>query len=134
MDGEPVWVTVSASWRESGILGGWCLVSYHITDDQVRVYLYNTRSGASFFPATGLRYILVGLPPQAGGIVMLIITVQVNAPAGQAIGIKEDLAMYLERWGDARVVSVEQRPQPQMEQMTIGGKGYAERDMSRMRR
>lgn len=50
MDGEPVWVTVSASWRESGILGGWCLVSYHITDDQVRVYLYNTRSGASFFP------------------------------------------------------------------------------------
>ena len=44
---------------------------------------------------------------------MLIITVQVNAPAGQAIGIKEDLAMHLERWGDARVVSVEQRPQPQ---------------------
>ena len=41
---------------------------------------------------------------------MLIVTVQVNAPAGQAIGIKEDLAMYLERWGDARVVSVEQRP------------------------
>ena len=67
-------------------------------------------------------------------IAMLIITVQVNAPAGQAIGIKEDLAMHLERWGDARVVSVEQRPQPQMEQMTIGGKGYAERDMSRMRR
>ena len=65
---------------------------------------------------------------------MLIITVQVNAPAGQAIGIKEDLAMHLERWGDARVVSVEKRPQPQMEQMTIGGKGYAERDMSRMRR
>ena len=65
---------------------------------------------------------------------MLIITVQVNAPTGQAIGIKEDLAMYLERWGDARVVSVEQRPQPQMEQMTIGGKSYAERDMSRMRR
>jgi hypothetical protein len=75
-----------------------------------------------------------GWPPQAGGIAMLIITVQVNAPAGQAIGIKEDLAMHLERWGDARVVSVEQRPQPQMEQMTIGGKGYAERDMSRMRR
>ena len=65
---------------------------------------------------------------------MLIITVQVNVPAGQAIGIKEDLAMHLERWGDARVVSVEQRPQPQMEQMTIGGKGYAARDMSRMRR
>ena len=65
---------------------------------------------------------------------MLMITGQVNVPAGQAIGIKEDLAMHLERWGDARVVSVEQRPQPQMEQMTIGGKSYAERDMSRMRR
>lgn len=65
---------------------------------------------------------------------MLIITIQVNAPANQAMGIKEDLAMRLERWGDARVVSVEQKPQPQMEQMTIGGKGYVERDMSRMRR
>lgn len=66
--------------------------------------------------------------------VMLIITVQVNAPAGQAIGIKEDLAMHLERWGDARVVSVEQKSQPQMEQMMIGGKGYVERDLSRVRR
>lgn len=65
---------------------------------------------------------------------MLIITVQVNAPVGQAIGIKENLAMHLEQWGDARVVSVKQCPQPQMEQMTIGGKGYGERDMSRMRR
>ena len=65
---------------------------------------------------------------------MLIITVQVNAPAGQAIGIKEDLAMYLERWGDARVVSVEQRPQPQMEQMTIGGTAYVDRTMPRLRR
>ncbi len=64
---------------------------------------------------------------------MLIITVQVNAPAGQAIGIKEDLAMYLERWGDTRVVSVEQKPQAQMEQMTIGGTGYVERPMSWMR-
>ena len=50
---------------------------------------------------------------------MLRIVLEVNAPAGQAIGIKEDLAMYLERWGDARVVSVEHRPQPQMEQMTM---------------
>lgn len=65
---------------------------------------------------------------------MLIITVQVNAPAGQAIGIKEDLAMHLERWGDARVVSVEEKPQAQMEQMMIGGKSYVERPMSRMRR
>lgn len=42
---------------------------------------------------------------------MLIITIHVDAPPGQAIGIKEDLAMYLERYGDARVVSVvEERP------------------------
>lgn len=65
---------------------------------------------------------------------MLIITIQVNAPANQAMGIKEELAMHLERWGDARVVSVEQRPQPYMEQMMIGGKDYGERTMPRMRR
>ena len=42
---------------------------------------------------------------------MLIITIHVDAPPGQAIRIKEDLAMYLERYGDARVVSVvEERP------------------------
>ena len=52
---------------------------------------------------------------------MLIITIEVNARPGQAIGIKEDLALYLERYGDARVVSVEEAPQRQMEQMTIGG-------------
>ena len=39
---------------------------------------------------------------------MLIITIKVDAPAGQAIGIKEDLAMYLERFGDSRVVRVEE--------------------------
>lgn len=64
---------------------------------------------------------------------MLIITVQVNAPANQAIGIKEELAMHLERWGDARVISVEQKPQPEMEQMTMGGKGYVERPVQGMR-
>ena len=37
---------------------------------------------------------------------MLTITIQVNVRSGTAIGIKEDLAMYLERYGDARVVSV----------------------------
>ena len=39
---------------------------------------------------------------------MLIITVHVNAPAGQAIGIKEQIAQDLERYGDTRVVSVEE--------------------------
>ena len=66
---------------------------------------------------------------------MLIITIQVNAPPGQAIGIKEDLALYLERYGDARVVSVEEAPQRQMEQMTIGGGSYREeKRVSRVRR
>lgn len=49
---------------------------------------------------------------------MLTITVQVDRPAGQAIGVKEELAMYCERFGDVRVVSVtETHP----EQMKIGG-------------
>lgn len=67
---------------------------------------------------------------------MLVITIHVNARAGQAIGIKEDLAMFLERYGDARVVSVEEIPQKQMEQMTIGGGAYHEQKkrVSRVRR
>ncbi len=49
---------------------------------------------------------------------MLTIIVEVDRPAGQAIGVKEDLAMYCEKLGDARVVSVtETRP----EQLKIGG-------------
>lgn len=51
---------------------------------------------------------------------MLIFTIQVNARPGQAIGIKEDLVMYLERFGDARVVSVEET-QPQYQQMELYG-------------
>lgn len=46
---------------------------------------------------------------------MLIITVEVNAPAGQAIGIKEHLAMYLERFDDTKVVSVEEKLPEQLE-------------------
>jgi hypothetical protein len=37
---------------------------------------------------------------------MITIVIEVDAPEGQAIGIKEDLAMYLEQFGDARVVEV----------------------------
>lgn len=51
---------------------------------------------------------------------MLAIIVQVDAPPGQAIGIKEDLAQYLERFGDAKVVSVtEDLP----EQLRLGASG-----------
>ena len=65
---------------------------------------------------------------------MLIITIEVNARSGQTIGIKEDLALYLERYGDARVVSVEEAPQRQMEQMTIGGGAYHEQQKKRVSR
>lgn len=50
---------------------------------------------------------------------MLVITVHVNAPPGQAIGIKEQIAQDLERYGDTRVVSVEV-VQPTYRQMQIG--------------
>ena len=49
---------------------------------------------------------------------MLTIVIEVNAPAGQAIGIKEELAMHLERFGDARVVDVQETTPTQMK---IGG-------------
>lgn len=63
---------------------------------------------------------------------MLIVTIQVDAPIGQAVGVKEDLASYLEKFGDARVVSVvEDSP----EQIRIDeGWNYGERKMSRVRR
>ena len=40
---------------------------------------------------------------------MLYIMVGVDAPPGQAIGVKEALAEYLERFGDARVLSVTEK-------------------------
>lgn len=63
---------------------------------------------------------------------MLIITVHVNAPAGQAIGVKEDLALYLERFGDASVVSVVEKG-PEQLRMDEGG-NYDTRKMPRVRR
>lgn len=35
-----------------------------------------------------------------------IVCPQCGRPAGYAQAVKEDLAMHLERWGDARVVDV----------------------------
>ena len=37
---------------------------------------------------------------------MLTIVLQVDRPSGQAIGVKEQVAMALEQIGDVRVVSV----------------------------
>ena len=56
---------------------------------------------------------------------MLTITIQVNAPSGQAIGIKEDIAAYLEKFGDARVVSIVE--QLRMDSPPQRGAGPAER-------
>lgn len=61
---------------------------------------------------------------------MLIITVRVDAPLGQAIGIKEDLAMYLEHFGDAQVVSVVEKA-PEQLRMEEGGRCDT-KQMSRM--
>ena len=52
---------------------------------------------------------------------MLIITIEVDRPLGQAIGIKEQIAMDLEKYGDTRVVSVKERPVSQEEQTRIPG-------------
>lgn len=48
---------------------------------------------------------------------MLIITISVDAPAGKAIGIKEQIAMDLEKYGDTRVLDVKEvkTPNRQME-------------------
>ena len=51
---------------------------------------------------------------------MLTIIVQVDAPPGQAIGIKEDLAQHLERFGDARGVSVTESLPEQLQLGTSG--------------
>lgn len=61
-----------------------------------------------------------GQGPQKEEEAVLTITIQVDAPPGQAIGIKEDLAAYLERFGDARVVSITEKVP---EQLRMGGSG-----------
>lgn len=45
---------------------------------------------------------------------MLTIVVQVDRPAGQAIGVKEQVSMALEQIGDVRVVSVTETGPEQM--------------------
>lgn len=47
---------------------------------------------------------------------MLKIIVEVNAPVGQSIGVKEQIAQDLERYGDTRIISVEEiSPHRQMQ-------------------
>lgn len=46
---------------------------------------------------------------------MLIVTLEVDAPTGHAIGVKEAIAQDLEKYGDVRVVAVEEKGPEQME-------------------
>lgn len=46
---------------------------------------------------------------------MLVITVHVNCPVTQAQGIKEQIAQDLEKYGDTKVISVEQVAPKQMQ-------------------
>ena len=66
MDGEPVWVVVSQNWRESGIKSGWRLVKFHINDDRIRLYMFDTHFGASFFAEQdmGRSYWVYRRPPE----------------------------------------------------------------------
>lgn len=54
---------------------------------------------------------------------MYDIVLRVNAPPGSEQAIKEDLAMYLERYGDVRIISIQNigpRQEP-MEQLDLKG-------------
>lgn len=46
---------------------------------------------------------------------MLIVTLEVDAPTGHSIGVKEAIAQDLEKYGDVRVVAVEEKGPEQME-------------------
>lgn len=49
----------------------------------------------------------------------MTITIQVNRPAGQAIGIKEAIAQDLEKYGDVRIISIVDDDRPRHEQITM---------------
>lgn len=46
---------------------------------------------------------------------MITVVIRVDAPVGQAIGVKEQIAMCLERFGDAKVILVTEKEPEQME-------------------
>ena len=52
---------------------------------------------------------------------MLTITIKVDAPPGQAIGVKEHLAMCLEQFGDTTVVDIREDG-PEQIRLTEGKK------------
>ena len=52
----------------------------------------------------------------------MIIVLHVNKPMGQAIGIKEAIAMDLEKYGDVKVLEIREDKQESYEQISIGGR------------
>ena len=54
---------------------------------------------------------------------MLTITIHLYTRFENEIGIKEGIAMYLEQFGDVKVISItsDAEKQPTMEQMRFGG-------------
>lgn len=55
---------------------------------------------------------------------MLRIVVEVDCPAGMEFGVKEQVAMDCEKYGDAKVVSVEEIPARQLEIRSLLENGY----------
>lgn len=56
---------------------------------------------------------------------MITITMQVDAPVGMEQAVKEDLAMYCERYGDCRVICIYEKKDAEQLLMEagFGGKG-----------
>lgn len=52
---------------------------------------------------------------------MLILTFQVNNDLGYIQGIKEELAMFLEKWGDVRLIDVREGQRTVPKQVEIDG-------------
>ena len=59
---------------------------------------------------------------------MLIITVYVDAPAGQAIGVKEQIAQDLEKYGDTRVISIQEKRTEQQMQIADFGRASGRKE------
>lgn len=49
----------------------------------------------------------------------MIITIKVDAPLHMAQGIKETLAMYLEKYGDTRVLDIREEEKTKQEEIKL---------------
>lgn len=56
---------------------------------------------------------------------MITITMQVDAPVGMEQAVKEDLAMYCERYGDCRVICIYEKKDAEQLLMEAGFGGSA---------